>query len=451
MSVSKVRGLVPRILEATGDPALNARDEIDRLASGLDERDTALLMRITLGAMKARGMLAAVLKAYSGVGLAGVERKLQPVLLSALYELIFLERVPAHAVVFEAVELAKQRGGRRAAGFANAVLRKARGGVEFTRTPGGFHGSSEREAPLGGGRYALFDRDVFADCRRECARHLAEAHSHPQWLVERWLARMGIETAARVLAADNEVPAHFLRRNPGRPLPAGLAAYLEAAGVRAEPGFLPDTVRVRDIGKALKLGAFSEGAYTVQDETAAAAARLAEAGPGDLVLDACAAPGGKTAVLAPAAGPGGMVAAMDVQIDRLGAVARGMERLGLDVPILAGDAIRPPFSAGSFDVVVLDVPCSNTGVLGRRPEARWRITPEKISALAASQKSILRSCAGLARRAVLYSTCSIEPEENQELVREFERESGVFRIAAERFALPGFADGGYAARLERKA
>ncbi len=452
MSVSRIRGLVPQVLEAVEKPTVNAKDEIDRICreNSLDQRDAALLTRIALGAIRAQGMLSRVLRVFSGVGLGMVKKPIRSVIKSALYELIFLEKVPAYAVIYEAVEIAKKRGGRAAGGFANAVLRKVQGNLSFTTEPGEFHGSSNSSAPVGGGRYCRFGRDVFFDWARDPAAHLSEAHSHPLWLAERWVARFGPGTAARIMAADNEIPEPSLRENAGNPPPGGLLRYLGEEGIEAKPGTVPGMVRVRDIGKVLKLKGFTEGSFTVQDETAAAAAAMAGVRDGDFVLDVCAAPGGKTGVLAPAAGPCGLVAAMDVQFSRLLAMREGMNRLGLRTQIIAGDGTRPPFGDRAFDVVMLDVPCSNTGVLKRRPEARWRITARKIEGLAAVQEELLARCEPLARRTILYSTCSIDPRENQDVVRAFAAGRPEWAVKAERFSLPGEADGGYAARLARR-
>jgi len=303
---------------------------------------------------------------------------------------------------------------------------------------------------VGAKRYALFNRDVFVDPQTDKALHLAQVHSHPIWLVQRWMGCFGGETTERILRADNEWPIHGIRANPLRPLPGGLAAYLEENGLDVEPGQEPGLLRVSSVGRAVRLPGFAQGSYTVQDETAVGAARLAAIQEGDSVLDLCAAPGGKSGAVHLGAGAEGLVVGMDLSVRRLCEMRRGMERMGFDIPLICADGKTPPFGPRRFDVVIVDAPCSNTGVLGRRPEVRWRLTPGRLSSLIAEQKALLHAAARLTRRSILYSTCSIEREENQEIVRSFTSQCPAFHVTAERFALPRRSDGGYAARLERR-
>jgi 16S rRNA (cytosine967-C5)-methyltransferase len=444
--LSPVRNIARRLLEEGETPGANLRDEVHRAAAaeGLSRRDAALLLRITMGAVRWRRTLGRILSVYSGRSLAQIEPSLQPILAAALYEIVFLEKVPPRAAIYEAVELAKSRTGRRAGGFVNAVLRNVTRGMSGPGPVGEGHLSAVR---IGPGRFRTFDRALFPDPTEDLAGFLADALSHPPWLVARWLRVYGPDRTRGILEGNNDIRDATLRGNPLRPPPGGLVAYLRAQGIPSRPGSIPGSARVEDIRGALSLDGFQKGMFTVQDETAQSAARLAAVRPGETVLDACAAPGGKTGAVFPDAGAEGMVVALDLRAERLGTTRDTLGRLGYSVPLLRADARKPPFRRCGFDTVLLDVPCSNTGVLGPRVEVRWRLNPERIDELRRLQGKLLDACAPLARGKIVYSTCSIEPEENQIAVRSFLARSRGWRIEEESLALPGPSDGGYAARL----
>ncbi|HTM87209.1 MAG TPA: 16S rRNA (cytosine(967)-C(5))-methyltransferase RsmB [Terriglobales bacterium] len=348
----------------------------------LSAGDHALCTELVMGALRWRSALDA------GVAQASSQpiEKLDPEVLLALrlgaYQLGWLERVPARAAIYESVELVKKARKRSAAGLVNALLRKlAAGAVEL------------RPSPLG---------DV-------SARSLAVAYAHPEWLVARWVDQFGEERAARICAYDQQVPVTSIRlRAPES------EAELRQAGIELLPGaFLADARRVGK-GDIARSAAFREGRVAIQDEASQLVAALV--GRGRRLLDCCAAPGGKTAILADR-NPASQIVAADLHPQR----ARLLRRLvrANNVQVIAADAGRLPVVA-EFDRALADVPCSGTGTLARNPEIKWRLKAEDLNDLHARQVAIAR--AALEHLApggrLVYSTCSLEREENQAVVEE---------------------------------
>jgi 16S rRNA (cytosine967-C5)-methyltransferase len=244
-----------------------------------------------------------------------------------------------------------------------------------------------------------------------------------------------------------------LRVNTLRTDRAALLAALVQAGIDAEAGEHPHAVRLRETASVAELPGYDAGWFTVQDESAMRAAAALEISPEDRVLDLCAAPGGKATYVAERMGGRGRVVACDVQEKRLQTVNQLAHRLGItciETCLLQAGGELPE---GPFDAALVDVPCSNTGVLGRRPEARWRPRPEDLAELTALQTRLLLSALARVRSggAVVYSTCSIEPEENAAVVRSVLSQTQAFALEAEEEMTPGGpSDGGYWARLRRK-
>jgi 16S rRNA (cytosine967-C5)-methyltransferase len=397
-------------------------------AEALDPRERALLHELVLGTLRRRGWLDHALSRLSSRPLD----RLSPGVLDALrlgaYQLLFL-RVPAHAAVSESVELARSAE-PRSAGFANAVLRRLL-----------------RDGP-----------PPEPDAGADPLGWLTSAGSVPRWLAERWLARLGPAAAvARVRAALAPPPTH-LRLNPRHP---ATEADLAAAGAVIRPGAVPGAFEV----EGGRLTAFAErGAVYVQDEGSQLVAHLAATN--GLVLDACAAPGGKALLLADLGGARARVIAAEASRRRLASLARTIARWGArNVWPVAADALRAPFAESTFDVVLLDAPCSGLGTLARHPDIRWRLGPADVARHAVRQKALLAALAPLVRPGgrLVYATCSVEPEETTEVVAPFLEARPDFDVEplprwAEPFRQGGFAatgpprrpgDGFFAARLRR--
>ncbi len=352
-------------------------------AETLDERERGFLHELVLGTLRRRGWLDHVLAGLSSRPLD----RLTPGVLDALrlgaYQLLYL-RVPAHAAVSESVDLARVVE-PRSAGFANALLRRL-----------------QREGP-----------PPEPDPATDPLGWLTTAGSLPRWLAERWCARSGPGPAIARALAQLEAPPTYVRTNPRVP---DALAQLEAAGVETHPTGVPGALRA----SAGRLGSLAaRGVLYVQDEGSQLVALLA-ASPG-LVLDACAAPGGKALLIADVGGTLTRVIAADASPRRLQTLARLRSLWGAtNVAVLGADALRPPF-ARSFDAVLLDAPCSGLGTLARNPDIRWRLTPADVARHAHRQRRLLASVASLVRPGgrLVYATCSLEPEENEDVVLGF--------------------------------
>jgi len=344
--------------------------------------DHGLCTELVMGVLRWRSALDAAIEHVISQRL----EKLDPEVLIALrvgaYQLGWLERVPARAAIYESVELVKKARKRSAAGFVNASLRHLAAEAATLRP----------RAPGDAGAHSL-----------------SAAYAHPQWLVERWVQQIGAEAAARISAYDQQVPVTAIRlRAPGAD------QELRQAGIELSPGaFLADARRLHK-GDVTRTAAFREGRVAIQDEASQLVAMLV--GRGQRLLDCCAAPGGKAAILADRNSDAKIVAA-ELHPQR----ARLLRRLvsAKNVQVIAANAVQLPIR-GEFDRVLADVPCSGTGTLARNPEIKWRLHPEDLADLHARQLAIAR--AAVARLApegrLVYSTCSLEREENRAVIEE---------------------------------
>jgi len=362
----------------------------------LTERDKGLATEIVYGTIQRLNTIDAALQAKVRGWPGKVEPWVKALLRLSCYQLRWLSRVPPHAVVDEAVKLAKKLGHAGVAGLVNGVLRGLlRDG--FPPPPDGL----------------------------PPAQRIALLHSHPAWLVERWIARYGEDRAAALCAANNEPPRQSARVNRLKTSRDALLAAMEAAGLRAGPSRLSaDGVVAEGAGNLAATVWHRDGLLTVQDESAMLVAAVADPRPGMTAIDCCAAPGGKTTQLAERMGDRGRVVACDVHPHKERLIARQAERLGLaSVETVVCDARELPDRLGpaSADVVLLDAPCSGLGVIRRKPEIKWTKTPADIAALARLQRELLGEACKLVRPGgiLVYSTCTIAPEENEEAARDF--------------------------------
>jgi 16S rRNA (cytosine967-C5)-methyltransferase len=375
-------------------------------AERLDGRERAFLHELVLGTLRRRGWLDHVLARLATRALDDVTPGVLDALRLGVYQLLFT-RVPAHAAVSESVSLARAAE-PRSAGFANAVLRRL-----------------QREGP-----------PPEPDAAADPLAWLATAGSLPGWLAERWLKRLGPGAAIARARALVAVPPTHVRLNPRV---HDAETRVRSAGVELRPTAVPGALeadgRVQDLAE--------RGLLYVQDAASQLVARLAATD--GLVLDACAAPGGKSLLLADAGGPRARVVAADVSKRRLATLARlaSRWRAGSVLPV-AADALRPPFAPASFDAILLDAPCSGLGTLGRNPDIRWRLTPRDLLRHSERQRALLEGVAPLLRPGgrLVYAVCSPEPEETDEVVRPFlDAHPGLRPEELPRWAGP-FADAG---------
>jgi 16S rRNA (cytosine967-C5)-methyltransferase len=394
---------------AWADRALHA--EAQRLA--LEPRDRALATRLAYGAVQRRATLDHLIEILAGRPVGGLEPLVVASLRLGLYQLAYLERVPPHAVVADAVELVKARspGGAR---LVNAVLR--RGAREARRRVAALPDRTPAEAAL--------------------------RHSHPEWIAALWFATLGPDAARALLAADNEPAEYALRVNTLRTEPGALAARLPV-GARPAPG-LPEGLVLDGPFDAFGSPLWEEGLFMPQSRAAMTVARALDPRPGERVLDLCAAPGGKTTHLAALMDGSGSVVAVERHAGRAAALRRTVARMRAAgvVAVRTGDAAAFSDPVG-YDRVLVDPPCSDLGTLASRPDARWRKAPELPARLAREQAAILRAGAAALRPGgtLVYSVCTIAPAEAQEVVRAFVAERSDFSVAGSRSDPPLWDDG----------
>jgi 16S rRNA (cytosine967-C5)-methyltransferase len=383
--------VVRRVFEdgAYADRALHGE------AQGFAPRDRALATRLAYGVVQRKATLDHVIATLAR---RPVDR-LEPAVLAALrlgvFQLAFMDRVPAHAAVGESVELAK-RHSRGGAGLVNAVLRRA-----------------AKEA-----------RPMIEALPDATPAEAALKHSHPLWIAELWFDQLGPEAARALLAANNEPAEASVRANTLRTTRAELLDSLPA-----EPGDLPEALILTAPFDAFSSPLWEQGLFMPQSRAAMAVSRALAPQPGERVLDLCAAPGGKTTHLAALMQNRGQIVAVEHHAGRAEALRRTAARMGATcVEVRTSDATEP--QPGTYDRILVDPPCSDLGTLAARPDARWRKEPETVDTLAAVQATILdNAAAALAPDGVLvYSTCTISPQENEDQIAAFLGRHADFRL-----------------------
>lgn len=396
-----VRSSAAWVLERTLASLAPAQTFLQGPLERLEPRDRGLLVELVLGTLRWLRRLDAVIAAASHRKLDEIDPPLRAPLRIATYQLLFLDRIPAHAAVNEAVDHAGRLTHRGGASFVNAVLRR------IARSP------------------RLDDWPVRES---DPVRKMAIELSHPQFLVERWLERFGKDRTLAVLQANNRPkPMHLLGfcDRGGREL---LAESLIDEGLEVEPSNLsPMGLIVRD-GDPTATEAFARGDFYIQDEASQVAALIPPPRPGERILDAAAAPGGKAFALV-AKEPTLQPVMADADPGRVRLLAKNLTRLGRRLPVAVADVARPPWST-LFDRVVLDLPCTGTGTFRKHPELKWRISESEVGRLADRAHSLLRGAAPLVAEGGLLVaiTCSLEAEENEEVVARFLEDEPEFAL-----------------------
>ncbi len=359
----------------------------------LEQRDRLFVRELLLGALRQKLRLDRIIETCYNKSLKSLEPGIRNILRLGLYQMMFMDSVPDRAAVNESVELAAACHGKGAGGLVNAVLRR------FGRE----------------GEPALPENSV---------EKLSVETSHPLWLVKRWISRYGQETAGLICSASIKKHPVFIRAQSIRITAEELTSKLseedfETESITAMPGYLA----VNKGDGLFKTRAFNEGFFTVQDPSAGMAGELLAPEPGENILDLCAAPGGKTTHCAEMMGDRGHVTALDINSQRLGLVKETVRRLGLSsIECVQRDAETFGGEEDSkYDRVLLDAPCSGTGVFSKRLDMKWRIHEEDVARLAAIQRKLLENAARLVKPdgVLVYSTCSLEPEENENIVAWF--------------------------------
>jgi 16S rRNA (cytosine967-C5)-methyltransferase len=416
---------------------------LDDMRRPFGGRDSAFILELVYGVLRNRSLLDWTLEQFSAQPLARTDARTRNLLRLGAYQILFLDKVPGRAAVDTATELAKQYG--RKPGYVNGLLRNVIRNRDTLRLP----------------------------VATDPVRSLSIMHSHPAWLVRRWVNRFGTERTAQALRDNNRPAPLMVRCNVLRTRTQDLLASLIAEGAEVQgTRYSPVAIEVLSSPGIRDLAAYRDGRFLVQDEAAQLIGFLLSPRPGETVLDACAAPGGKATHLAELMGNRGTIVALDNDRARIPRIVENSHRLGATIirPV-RGDAAT--FREGPYDKVLVDAPCSGLGVLRRHPDGRWTKTETIVGDHAGVQQKILENCAKLVRPggAVVYATCTTEPEENDDVIDRFRHSlKGEFTIEDPRPYLPepaaelvddqGFfrtfpdhpnLDGFFAVRMVRKA
>ncbi|MEW6532422.1 MAG: 16S rRNA (cytosine(967)-C(5))-methyltransferase RsmB [Thermodesulfobacteriota bacterium] len=371
----------------------------ERLSSGkkLKPEDRALATELVYGVLRWKRRLDAIIRRCSHVSLHRIKPQARDILRIALYQVFLLNRIPDHAAVDDAVSEARHRLGNKTASFINAVL-----------------------------RHASRDRSVVDPSPDDNAASLADYYSHPLWLVKRWFEKLGVSETRRVLALNNTRPAVVVRVNTLKSSVEELKKLWESHGLQnVSVGPLPDSLSIPSAGGPVDaLPGYQEGLFIVQDYASQMIAPLLAPTAGDRILDACAAPGGKTSHLAALAGNEVSITAVDSDPDRLEDMRKNLARLGAkNVDLKRGDVSDPAFvkDLGLFNRILMDAPCSNLGVLRHNPEIKYRIGASESARWAEYQLKLLDSVSSalVPRGLLVYSVCSISDEETTGVVSRF--------------------------------
>ncbi len=358
-------------------------------------RDRAVAAAIAYGTVQRLNTLDWALSCYLKKPLQGLTPWIRNLLRSAAYQLLYMQNMPSALAVDVAVRLSYRYGHRGVASLVNAVLRKVSAGIDALPWP------DQENAP---------------------ASFISLYHSHPSWLVERWIGRMGKEEAARLCEANNHSLPVSLRVNP---LKAGVLETkerLEREGVEVERGSLPVSLKVRSRASPGELESFKQGLYTVQGESSMHCAYILSPAPGEEVIDLCSAPGGKATHLAELMKDRGVVYAGDINASRAGLVEKSSSRLGINIiRTRVWDGREVSRYVSSSDAVLCDAPCTGLGVIPLKPDLKWYKQEEDLVNLPALQGELLQAAGGVVKPGgkLLYAVCSLEPEETTGVVENF--------------------------------
>ena len=390
-----------------------AQAEVNKKLS--DPRDRALASEIALGTLRWRATLDAVLGEVSTRPLDTLDDEILDLLRASIYQILYLDRIPSHAVINDSVSHARAFGKHSAAGFVNAVLRSVDNKAKKFNFPPRPNKTNTNEK----------DVDI-----KNLLDYLSITLSHPRWLVERWLERYGFE-ATETWAQFNNKPAPVtLRVNTAKTSTNKLIDKLENRGINVQLGrWSPLTLIVKK-GNPLTTPEAKEGLFLIQSEASQLVAKLVQAKPGEKILDACASPGGKPLVMAGDMSDSGLLISGDLRPKRLSLLSEILSRCNTQcTSILRFDLRCPPFNS-VFNRVLVDAPCSGLGTIKRDPDIRWRLHPKELPSLGIMQLELLSAAATVVAPGgqLIYATCSSEPEENQEVVGQFLKSHPAFSL-----------------------
>jgi len=395
----------------------------------LNRKDKNLAFELALNSIRRLGTLDDIIAIYSGKK-GNIPHPLMNILRLGFYQLRYMDKIPDFAAVNESVELAKELIGTKPAGFVNAVLRN------YLREP---------------------DKIGLFESRLGIINRIAFRESHPEWLIKRWLKFYSLKDVEFLCSFNNIKPHIVLNTNILKISVTDFCNLLDSNNIFYEKSPLhPDCLRLDEHNQIPSVPGFKEGYFFVQDETPVMLIDKLNITSGSAVLDVCSAPGGKACYSARITGINGTITALDANESRIKYLHENISRLGIEnIEIKTADATNydllvKALNNRSFDFIILDAPCSNTGVLRKRPEARWRLKESDFARLSGIQKTMLKNVSAFLKPEgkLLYSTCSIDPEENENMVLDFLKNNPEFKLKEQYLFFPKsfqYSDGGYGA------
>ncbi len=368
----------------------------------LPSQDRQQAQEYIQGILRRRSYLDFLIEQFSTVGIAEMEGFFKNILRLGMYDLLFMDGTPDYAAVNESVEIAKTRISGKSGDVVNAILRRVQ--REMANLPKPAH--------------------------EDRTKLIATTFSHPEWMVSRWVARMGERDAFLLMQANNRRPDYFLKVNTLKTASPNFRLRMEKSGVDFEESeWLPDYFKVGSLAEVRSKGWFEKGLCQVQDIAAGFAPAILNPQAGETVYDICAAPGTKTIVMSGMMNNEGTILAIDINGERITKIAENAEHYGAEnVKIRRADAREERFKLA--DAVLLDAPCTGTGVLSKRADLRWRRKPEDLEQIVKTQAELLDAAANMVSKGgrLVYTTCSLEPEENMEQIQNFLKEYDNFEL-----------------------
>lgn len=401
-----VRGHAIKILNRIDrtDAYLDKLLEIEMKNSGLSGPDKALLFEIVHGVTRWLGRIDWILNGFYKGQFSKCIPNVKNAMRVAIYQILFLDKIPDYAAVNEAVDFVKKMQGQKPADLTNAVLRNVIRSKDAIRYP---------------------------DPNEDLVAYFSAYYSHPSWLVKRWLARYGKEETENLLIANNNRPFHTIRMNGLKTNIDELQKLLKSVDLKFSSGkYLPEFLKLATLTNIVDWEYFQKGYFTIQDESTGIPVKLLDLQQGNRVLDLCAAPGGKTAFIADLLNNTGEIVALDKFESRLKILEKNLTRLGAEnVSMKEIDALEYEDESG-FDRILIDAPCSGFGTLIKKPDLKWKKDLGDIRKIANIQYQLLVKGSSLLRVGgiLVYSTCTTEPEENKDVIKKFLEQHSDFKV-----------------------
>lgn len=439
------------------------RPLLHRMLTATTEK--ALATELVYGSVRNLQTLDIIIADAADLPLPRIQKELLNILRIGTYELIFTPNTPEYAAVNEAVKLAHAAAGNKQAAFINAVLRNIVRSIvnKAAQLEDANLRTTIPQSPTTGCR---FKNPVLPHPKQNPAAYLSKAFSLPQWLIERWLDDFDFHRTRQICLASNRRPAAYIQPNTLKISPQDLLERFTTAKINAH--LVPDPqsgpmIRIQTPQQIIKLPGFKKGLFTIQDPAAAKVPRTLDSKPGQTIIDLCAAPGTKTVLLAQLMQNEGTIIATDIDTQRLEMVDQNCQRLGITIVKTVQYDQLMQFLPKLSDIhtVLLDVPCSNTAVLARRPEVRLRLNTQMLTSLTKTQCELLQKAAKIIAQhpnaQICYSTCSVLKDENTLIIQQFLSQNHDFELVSQKMTLPAAQtgdefdhDGGFVAILRRK-